>query len=175
MRRLIAIVVGLLLCFGSTVWATEGTATLTVEYLSVAHIDGIPRSAELKWVVTSDGTTGKVGSATACAVTTTATVDLQIVKIFKRARRIDRVIIIPAGGAAAPSAAYDIEVRVNTSISSDLLGGLGDNLVNTTTYMDAPDTETNTYPMYIRELPIMFGENIGNSNTYTVYLLLVTE
>jgi hypothetical protein len=166
-RLMVCLLMGVLFC-GNTFAA--GTATLTVEYVS-SDSSGIPSAAELKWVV-SGNSTGDVLTPT---VTTTSTTDLILATVFKTARRIDRVIINPTGGTA-PANNYDIEVRVNSSIASDLLGGLGDNCGNTTIKMDAPDTETNAYPLYMTETPVMYGTNLGvNSRTYTILMLLLEK
>jgi len=173
MKRILVLALGIMLLFGiGEVLATEGSATVTVEYIA-SDVSGIPSAAEIKWVVTT-GTihTGGAGNATACAVVTTDETDIQLRAIWKKARRIDRVIIVPDGGATVPTTLYDVELRVSTAIASDLLGGFGDNLVNTTTYMDGPMTETNTYPMFIRSLPVIYAINCGASNIFTIYLLI---
>jgi len=166
MKRIMGILAILLLCCGVSYAA--GTATLTVEYVSGGP-GGIPDAAELKWVCAGNAT----GYLTSPTVTTTETTRIILRKIFESARRIERVIIDPTGGGGtAPANLYDIEVRVNSLIANDLLGGLGDNCGNTTIKMDSPLTETNNYPMYLRETPVVYGVNLGITRTFAIHMLV---
>lgn len=168
MKRLLMGVVLSLFMVGS-VWAA-GSVTITVPWTSVESDAGIPASAEVKWVCTGNAT----GDLTSPTATISAETNQVLTNIFKAARRIDRIIIDPTGGGGtAPANLFDIELRVNSSISNDLLGGLGDNCGNSTIKMDSPVTETNNYPMFLRELPLIFGDNLGATRTFAIYLLLV--
>jgi len=168
MKRLMVLMAVVFLFLGGIAHAA-GTATLTVEWTSVSAGAGIPAAAELKWVCTGNAT----GDLTSPTVTTTSTTDILLNQIFKVARRIDRILIDPTGGGGtAPANLFDIELRLSSTFANDLLGGLGDNCGNTTIIMDAPVTETNSYPVHLRETPVIFGDNLGATRTFAIWILL---
>lgn len=162
MKRILLTMLLAVLFFCPSLALAAGTATITVNWMSSDEA-----AFELKWDCLADA----AGNISAPSVTWDTWNAEAPPLLWKYARRIDRVIIVPDAGGTQPDDLYDIEVRVSSSITSDLLGGLGDNLSDTNTSMDAPLTEANGYPMFVTETPVIYGENIGASNGCTIYIL----
>jgi len=139
-----------------------GTVTISVGWVSQDK-----GSCQLVWDCTSDAS----GNMSAPTPTWDTPDTNPPIWLWADSRRIDRVIIVPDSGGTAPDPLYDMEARVSSTISTDLLGGLGDNLSQTVTSMDAPLTETNGYPMMVLETPVIYAENMGNANGFTIYIL----
>ena len=83
-----------------------------------------------------------------------------------------RAAFVPDGGATAPDALYDITLLDSTT-STDILGGLGGNLSQTVSTHDFPVTVTNGGPQYVFSLPVAAGSGYGADNGSTIYLWLV--